>query len=66
MADQVVFFQSDFQIGVLVNRTRMTRIERIDPELIWFYPRLSAPVRVIRVPLTPSLQKTPIADPYSQ
>jgi len=33
----------------------MTLIERIDADLFWFYPRLSAPVRVIRVLLTPSL-----------
>jgi len=27
----------------------MTLIERIDADLFWFYPWLSAPVRVIRV-----------------
>jgi hypothetical protein len=32
-------YWSGFHIGVLVNRTRMTRVERIDADLFWFYPR---------------------------
>src|SRR5262245_14957324 len=31
--------QSGFQINVRVNRTRMTRIERIDANLFWLHPR---------------------------
>src|SRR5215813_3861676 len=52
-----------FHIGVRVNRTRMTRIERIDADLFRFYSCGSAPVRVLRVLLTCSLRQTPIADP---
>jgi hypothetical protein len=31
--------KSSFHIGVRVNRTRMTLIERIDADLFWLYPR---------------------------
>jgi len=39
----------------------MTQILRIYADPFWFYPRWSAPVRVIRVLLTRSLPRTPIA-----
>ncbi|HMB29939.1 MAG TPA: hypothetical protein VKS99_17645, partial [Blastocatellia bacterium] len=31
--------QGGFHIGVRVNRTRMTLMERIEADLFWFYPR---------------------------
>src|SRR5262249_37187719 len=48
-----------FHIGVRVNRTRMTRLERIDADLFRFYMCLSTPVHIIRVLLTCSLERAP-------
>ena len=54
---------SGFHIGVRVNRTRMTLIERIDTDAFLVLSAMIRRIRVIRVLLMHTLLRTPIADP---